>query len=221
VSWGVLNLAHRKGNEFPRHMVPEKAEQVSIQLDECGYRFLPGHRIRLSISTSYWPMIMPPPEKVTAKIKLGASTYLTLPIRSDSSMIEVPEPENLNLLPEYTCHLPPAHRRSVEKDVQNNMTHYRVYDDTGDYEMPVNGMRTRHTHEECWSIAPDDPLTSTATSTYTCYMSRGDWKIRTVSESSLHCDRENFFLQATVTAWEGENKVSNRRWEQTIKRDFL
>ncbi len=221
VSWGVINLAHRDSSENPSPMIPGNSEQISIRLNECGYRFLPGHRIRISVSTAYWPMVMPPPEMITADITLGQSTFITLPIRPDDGGIEISEPSDPNPLPDYVCYLEPDHRRSVDRDLQNNMTHYRVYDDTGEYEVDGNGMRTRHTHEECWSIAPDDPLTSTASSTFISYMSRGGWNIRTVSESSLRCDKDNFYLSASVTAWEGDSKFNHRSWKQTIRREFL
>lgn len=61
VSFGVLNLAHRRGNPEPKPMPPGIMEPVEIVLDAAGYRFRAGHRIRLSISTSYWPLILPPP----------------------------------------------------------------------------------------------------------------------------------------------------------------
>ena len=113
---------------------------MTIALDECGYRFLTGHRIRLSISTAYWPMIMPPPEAVTATISLGEHSSLSLPIRQNNDSITVEEPEDLSPLPEYVCHQQPSHNRTVEYDLQNRLTHYKVIDDTGEYEMP----ETRH-----------------------------------------------------------------------------
>lgn len=109
----------------------------------------------------------------------------------------------------------------VETGIQNNRTHYRVFDDTGEYEIPDHGMRMRYTHEECWSIAPDDPLTSTASSIYTCYLTRDSWRIRTVAESSLTCDEDNFYLKASVTAWDTDQKFSERQWDKVIKRDHL
>ena len=130
-------------------------------------------------------------------------------------------PENGSPLPEYRCYLEPDHRRTVEKDLQNNRTCYRVFDDTGEYEIPKHGMRSRHTHEECWSIAPNDPVTSTSSSTYTCFMSRDQWEIRIVAESSLRCDADNFYLKASVTAWEGDQIFSQRQWKKVIKRDFM
>ena len=221
VSWGVLNLTHRIDQEKPSPMQPGQTETVSISLNHCGYRFLTGHKIGLAISTAYWPMVMPPPEKVTATITLGANSYLTLPIYYGDNPLQIPEPKSPSPLPEYKYLLEADHRRVVERDIQNNMTYYRVHDDTGEIEVPGHGMRTRHTHEECWSVSPDDPLTSTATSTYTCNMHRGDWHIRTISESSLHCDAENFYLRASVTAWEGDQIFNQRNWEKVIKRECM
>ena len=60
VSWGVLNLAHRNGNENPEPMTPGQLESIEIELNECGYRFMRGHQMRIAVSSNYWPMVMPP-----------------------------------------------------------------------------------------------------------------------------------------------------------------
>ena len=82
-------------------------------------------------------------------------------------------------------------------------------------------MRTRHTHEQCFQILPEDPLSASATSTYVCNMRRGDWQIRTVSESTLSCDPNNFYLEASVVAWEGDKVINRRQWRKVIARDHM
>ncbi len=221
VSWGVLNLAHRDGNENPQPMTPGITEAVEIELNECGYRFLPGHKIRVALSTNYWPMILPPPEIVTAKITLGSNTSFSLPVRPGDDRIEIAEPENANPLPVYNNHSPPETRRWVERDLQTGVTHYQLIDDTGEDEMPDHGLRTRHYHHECWSIKTNDPLSCHATSQYICWMNRDDWSIRTESDSSYSCDSENFYIKATVTAYESDIQVNQRHWKKTIKRDLM
>src|SRR4029077_13273601 len=62
VSFGVQNLTHRAGHEAPEPLVTGQRYQVRIQLNDAGAVFPPGHRIRLALSTSYWPMIWPAPE---------------------------------------------------------------------------------------------------------------------------------------------------------------
>ncbi|NNE63077.1 MAG: CocE/NonD family hydrolase, partial [Gammaproteobacteria bacterium] len=221
VSWGVLNLAHRHGNEHPEVMIPAREEIVEIELNESGYRFLPGHRIRVALSTSYWPMILPPPALVTANIKLGADTVINLPIRTDQGQIEVDEPQKPDPLPVYKMHQAAENRRWVERDLQTGETHYQVIDDTGEEEMPGHGLRTRHYHHDCWSIKSNDPLSCRATSRYNSWMRRNNWSIRTESKSSLSCDAENFYIEATVTAYEADLQVNQRHWKKTIKRDLM
>jgi putative CocE/NonD family hydrolase len=222
VSWGVLNLAHRNGNEKPVPMTPGKAESVEIELNECGYRFMRGHKMRVSISTSYWPMIMPPPEPVTASIRLGPDAVITLPVRTGVDAHPVAEPEEENPLPEYRVHEPGLGRRWIERNFQTGESHYRVIDDSGEIEVPGHGMRSRHRHDERWTIAADDPLSYRSQSLYVCWMHRGDWSIRTEAESEFRCDAENFYIKATLRAYEGEELVNRRDWEEiSIARDHM
>ncbi len=222
VSWGVINLAHRDGNENPQPMTPGQSESIEIELNECGYRFMRGHKMRVAISTNYWPMVMPPPEIVTATIRLGPDSVITLPVRAGVDIYELAQPKDENPLVEYPQKLPDLHRRWVERNFQTGKSHYRVIDDTGEIEVPGHGMCSRHRHDERWTIAADDPLSYRALSRYICWMSRGDWSIRTEAESEMRCDADNFYIKATVRAYEGEELVNERDWEEiTIPRDNI
>ena len=75
VAFGVLNLAHRNGNAQPVPMEKNRKTRVTLVLDACGYRFRAGHRIRLSLSTSYWPIILPSPTDPGVTIDTAASTF--------------------------------------------------------------------------------------------------------------------------------------------------
>ncbi len=222
VSWGVLNLAHRNGNESPEPMVPGRTAAIEIDLNECGYRFMRGHKMRVAISTSYWPMIMPPPERVTATINLGQDAFIELPVRAGVDAYQMPEPADENPLPEYKMHQPELSRRWVERNFQTGESHYRVIDDSGEIEIPGHGLCTRHRHDERWTIAVDDPLSYRAESRYSCWMRRGDWSIHTEAESEFRCDADNFFIRATLRAYEDEELVHERSWDEiTIPRDHL
>jgi len=222
VSWGVINLAHRDGNENPQAMTPGQPESIEIELNECGYRFMRGHKMRVALSTSYWPMVMPPPEIVTATIRLGPDSVITLPVRAGVDVYELAQPQDENPLAEYQQNSPDLHHRWIERNFQTGESHYRIIDDTGEIEVPGHGMCSRHRHDEHWTIAADDPLSYRALSLYISWMSRGDWSIRTESESEMRCDAANFYIKATVRAYEGEELVNERVWdEMTIPRDNI
>ncbi len=83
-------------------------------------------------------------------------------------------------------------------------------------------MISRHLHDERWTIAADDPLSHRSLSRYIFWMQRGDWSIRTESESEMRCDADNFYIKATVRAYEGEELINERKWEEvTIARDNI
>lgn len=219
VSYGVLNLAHRHSNENPVPMTPGEFETIEIPLDECAYRFAPGHCWQLSLSTAYWPAVQPPPESVTATLALGSHCFIELPSTEGTAACEVPEPENQQLFPEYPLHSAASKERRVEHDLQQGITRYHVHSDSGEEEVPGHGMRTRHVRDETWSICPDDPATAEATGTHTWWSARGDWKIRTQIDTHIGCDLHHYHLKASVRAWIDEELISERDWNCQIERD--
>ena len=78
VTAGVLNLTHRHGHSRPEPLVAGRRAQVEIALRATGYRYAPGHRIRLSVASAYWPVIWPSPYPGELEVHLGGS-YLVLP----------------------------------------------------------------------------------------------------------------------------------------------
>jgi putative CocE/NonD family hydrolase len=82
VSAGILNLTHRASHERPRPLEPGRVEEVTVPLRTAGYRFAPGHRIRVSLASSAWPIIWPSPYPATFEVHLGAATpsRIVLPV---------------------------------------------------------------------------------------------------------------------------------------------
>ena len=82
VSSGVLNLTHRHGHGHPIPLEPGKIDEVRVPLKATGYRFLPGHRIRLSIASGWWPVLWPSPYRGMNLLKYGPGfpSRLLLPV---------------------------------------------------------------------------------------------------------------------------------------------
>jgi predicted acyl esterase len=56
VTYGLLNLTHRDGSETPRPLEPGRRYRVLVRLNDVAQAVPAGHRLRLSLSTSYWPL---------------------------------------------------------------------------------------------------------------------------------------------------------------------
>ncbi len=82
VSAGVLNLTHRASHAQPEPMRPGRVEEVRVPLRTAGYRWLPGHRIRVALASSLWPVLWPSPFPATLGVHRGPATpsRLELPV---------------------------------------------------------------------------------------------------------------------------------------------
>jgi len=200
VSYGVLNLAHRDGHERPAPLVIGDRYQVRVQLNDAGSVIPAGHRVRLALSTAYWPMIWPSREQATLVILRGT---LDLPVRgrqaTDALLSPLPGPESA--LPET----PTILRRG---DVRIE----RI--DRIGLELGSAGKTEYHVEE-------NDPLSAVADLRRTQTMARDAWQIRIETWMRLSCGRNAFQLKAGLRALEGEKEVCHRDWDRSIPRDFL
>lgn len=220
VTFGVLNLAHRDGNAAPTPLTPGEPTQIRLVLDACGYRFEAGHRIRLSLSTSYWPMVLPAPTDEGLTIDI-ASLGLAMPLLGAHDTFEMKQPTNPDPLPKYIEQKPGATKRQVVRDLSANRTDYCIYEDTGLFEHPGTGLSTRQVRDEVWSISPDNPLSMTGKSIWTCDMQRPGWFVRTVSTATIACTATEWLIGGSVIGYEGETKVFEKTFDKAIPRDMM
>jgi hypothetical protein len=172
---------------------------VRIKLNDAGSVFPAGHRIRLALSTAYWPMIWPSPVKATLLISGGT---LDLPVRPPWA------PEVL-LLP-----LPGPESAAPEKPtiIQDGDMRIERIDRIG-LELGTENNSRLHVEE-------DDPLSAVNELRRTWTMSRDAWRIRIETQTRLSCKGDVFLLQASLRAWEGAKEVCRREWDRSIPRDF-
>jgi len=197
VSYGILNLAHRDGSEAPAPLVPRRRYRVRIQLNDAGSVFPAGHRIRVALSTNYWPMIWPSPENATVTVFGGT---LDLPVRpptaADALLPSLPEPETA----------PPQRPTVVRPGV--------VLIDRIGLELGTQGRFEFHIEE-------DDPLSAVAEMRQTQTISRGAWRTRIEAQTRMSCTCDTFVLRATLRAWEGGLEVCRREWDYSVPRNFV
>jgi hypothetical protein len=200
VSFGVLNLTHRDGHDTPAPLLPGQRYRVRIRLNNAGAAFPAGHRIRLALSTAYWPMIWPTPDRATLLIFSGT---LDLPVRppraADARLAPLPAPESAA----------PEKPTIVHRD---GMRIERI--DRLGLELGTHSRTDFHIEE-------DDPLSATAELRRTATMARDAWQVRVETRMRLTCTHDAFLLQASLRAWEGEDEVCACDWNRAIARDLL
>src|SRR5699024_8888132 len=58
----------------------------SVKLDALGQTIPTGHRLEVSLSTTYWPQAWPSPKPVTLNVITNEYTKLRLPVRSSTEL---------------------------------------------------------------------------------------------------------------------------------------
>lgn len=92
ISYGVLNLTHHLSHATPQALASGKEFEATVTLDHCAYRVPKGHKLRIAVSSAYWPLLWPSPKAATLTLRAG---HLDLPVRPTVKGQEwvFPEPE--------------------------------------------------------------------------------------------------------------------------------
>ncbi len=224
VTYGLLNLTHRDGHDAPGALEPGRRYRVRVPMNGVAHAFAAGHRIRLSVSTSYWPLAWPPPVPVRLEVCTGTSA-LTLPQRP------VGEPDEVAVQPfddpegaapvAVTQIRPQEHAWRVSRDLVDYTSRLEVLKDLGtarfeEIDLDVD----RRTYEAYTSVA-DDFESVRGETDWTIGFRRGDWEVRTRTRTSLESTTTDFVLHAELDAFEGERRVCSLNWDRKIPRHHV
>ena len=225
LTYAVANLTHLHGtasHEQPQALEPGKVYTVRIQLDDVAYRVPKGHRLRVSLSTSYWPLIWPAPQPVTLTVHSGAS-HIDLPVRAKKRGDKAPQfapPEAAAPVRLKTLDAP-WNKREVRIDQATGERRMVIEDDFGRSTNLDHGLTTWGRGRESYSILPEDPLSARQDCHWSMETSRGDWVTRTETYSSMRATATHFHITGRLEAYEGKKQILVRHWDEKIKRCLL
>lgn len=223
VTYGLLNLTHRESNENPKEITEGKKYKVTIELNHVAQKFPAGNQIRLSVSSSYWPLAWPAPEPARLQIFLKNSS-LILPVRKpkieDEKLKDFGKPDIKRKLP--TTLLVPAHREwevkhnlatnEVTLHVTNNDSQYRLDDINWTIQKDVTEKYTYQNNN--YDTLRGEVLSKRR-------FKRNDWEVTAITRTILTSTRTHFRIRATLDAYEEDTRIFSKSWDESIPRDLL
>ncbi|WP_153395331.1 CocE/NonD family hydrolase [Ornithinicoccus halotolerans] len=224
ISYGVFNLTHHSGSDTPQRLQPGERQTVVVPLNGMAQSFPVGHRIRLSISTSYWPVVWPPPEPVQLTVYPNDSG-LVLPVRptdtaDDEPVPAFPEPEGAPPLSVTQLH-PGEHDWRVSRNMVDLSGALDVVKDLGVVRLDDIDLAVTRRAYERYTFTGSDFNSVRGETDWTMGFQRGDWQVLTRTKTVLTSTPTAFRLHAELDAYEGEERVVAKSWSTVIPRDFL
>jgi predicted acyl esterase len=222
VTYGLLNLTHRDGSAHPSPLIPGKQYRVKVRLNHIAQRFPAGNRLRLSISTSYWPLAWPPPEPVRLTIETGTSR-LVLPQRhapsADADIAFAPaEGAPVCTKEQRTT---PHHNWRVVRDLAADISTLEVINDDGTVRFPDLNLDLQRRALEWYRYQGMDFCSARGETLWERGFRRGDWSVRTVTRTVLTSTATHFQIHAQLDAFEGERRVYAETWSEDVGRDLV
>ena len=217
---GMLNLTHHSSHSQPRPLDPGRFYDATIELQSLGQVVEAGQRLRLALSTTYWPWLWPSPEPATVTIAAGGRCVLELPVRH-------PRPDDGAgpcLHPDAAAPLP--HRvtrvRSGERTVRRDGPITRLTHLPEDILLELDSdTQLDWSGPDVYTIRDDDPLSATIESNRRVSVRRGAWDVEVDVSSTMRSDRDAFFVDVELVARSRAERVAHREWHFTIPRDLV
>ncbi len=221
VCTGILNLTHRTSHSEPTPLVPGEIYAVRVPLRAIGYRFLAGHRIRLSVASGYWPVIWPSPFHAEYTLHVGVEqpSQLILPAVPFDPTSQTPHLDILN--PEQgadTSHDPASIWQIIEDVLRQSVT------------VVIAGADVTELPDQC-SLATYERLELTAYHHDPAHASMKQearyelhdhgYQIRVRSAGTLRSTVDSLHVDLTLEVHLNENLFFQRSWIESLPRQLV
>ncbi|MFE9371749.1 CocE/NonD family hydrolase [Streptomyces sp. NPDC006711] len=223
VTRGALNLSSRHGRDRADAWPLGATQDVTFALSGIGHAFSPGHRVRLAVSSAYWPWIWPQADSVGFTLDPAGSS-LQLPVREHTSddTIAFADPEQSKPLGvSFPAPLDePRPERLVVRDVAKGEWRLEVGPRPGGTRVHPDGLECVEDARETYVIESDDPLSARTCSTWHVQLHRPElgWDVSVDTRSEISCDAADFVMADEVVCREGDEVVFHRTWHHRLPR---
>ncbi|HVH20299.1 MAG TPA: CocE/NonD family hydrolase [Myxococcota bacterium] len=227
VTYGLRNLTHRDDHATWAPLSPGRFQEVTVRLNDIAHAFARGHRIRLALSTAYWPLAWPSPEPVTLTVQ-SDGCRLVLPLRP-------PDPDDAKL----AAFAPAESARSTgwEPLEKAEVTRRRDIDRaSGELVAEMRSGYGAAGHVALGRCEPidleggdataistrihaDAPLRARAVMSQRTELRRDGWRVAVETDVAVSCTLDELRVEARLSAYESESELFVRRWDERVPRE--
>ncbi|MEU0666989.1 CocE/NonD family hydrolase [Streptomyces lavendulocolor] len=204
---------------------PEGRREHVVELHGAGHAFPPGHRVRLAVSSAYWPWIWPGPRDTGFTLDPAACS-LRLPVRRPApGTVELGEPEQAEplgvtvpaALDDSETRRP---ARLVVRDVARGEWRLEESPRQDGARAYPDGLEIDEDTLDTAVITERDPLSARTRSRWRIRLHRPDlpWSVTVDARSEISCDATHFLVTDEVICAEGTEVLFHHTWEKRVAR---
>lgn len=211
VTYGFLNGSHRHSHVNLESLPPGQMVELDFELFCTGYRFSPGHRIRIVVTNAYFPVVWPSPYPMVTTLFTGGdhASFLALPVLEPTPSL----PGSLPVLADHIGVLgqPPPDAMSaysVTRDLVTGVV-------SATWQMGADRIGCE--------VSESDPAHAALTirTSDQFHPLHGRRLVESQTEGSLRSTADSFKMDLTCTLTENGKVVRSRRWVSEVKRDLV
>ncbi|MBV9832478.1 MAG: CocE/NonD family hydrolase [Marmoricola sp.] len=210
ISRGTLDLAFRDG-ETPEPLMPGQVYDVTVVLDACAYQADAGHRLRVSVAGCDWPTTVAPPRPVTLTVHDGTVELPAWAGTTGPGPSFAPGAESSSEDPDGTTW-------TVTRDVLRRTTTCTVRHGST-YAVPHDG-----TAAEGYAgavVVDRRTFDQRADAECTYRLTWPEAEVRVTSSMRVDVTEDGVAVAITTEAFDGDERVSRRRWTEHLSRRIL
>ncbi|AZL84566.1 CocE/NonD family hydrolase [Aliivibrio salmonicida] len=220
VSHGILNLTHRDSHEFPQALNPDERYDIEIKVNHMAYVIPKGHKIRIAISTAYWPLIWPTADNATLTVYPQHSS-ITLPVNAQPICSKSVPEHNKTVSFNGKILRPSDSKRVTHRDYKTGVVTLETMEDFGRQFYESSQSEIDFIIHQELSIHPDDPLSAKNDIRLKVDMGREGWWTGIECHYEMICDHDYFYITANWKAFYDNDVVFEKQFTETIKRHFM
>lgn len=191
---------------------------LTLRMDDTAYTFPAGHRIRLALSTTWWPMVWP--EAIPGTLRFHpARSALVLPVRpADPPEAEVPDLGRPWRPPREADVLEPGACARETTPVPGGLCHVNTVDG-GLVRVRSTGVAYRATARDTATIRDDDPSSAAVVAERSVRLVHpGGEDLEVRAEARLSADAGAWHLSGRLLATRAGTTVADRSFATAIRR---
>ena len=221
VAFRAFNLSHYNSHENPENLIAGKNYRTTFNLNYCGWRIKKGNKLRLALSTTYWPIIWPIAETANVKLNL-MNCNLIIPQRRKGLLPDLDENQDIKNYTPAMKHnwkylIKPSGTMS-EKTNNNKEIIIKSYDNFGHLKSKDHGLEH---HMQVWheySIKKEDPLSASLIARWETFTKKDENEMLVKSEHNITCDKLNFICKLSLKAYLNNKIFHEKNWDEKIPR---